>query len=244
MKMNVRIRSVRFLGYSIGKRTALRGYLLNLQLIFTIQPLQFLSTVIRLKYSKKLFERICEGIRKYGAKLTIVNEQISMALSDIERKHSSKNMGTRSKHKLMIEHNGTDTGVSSETEKAEVCSDKTIGLEEMRSDTSALSLGDLRGDIYQCPICDLTADGETIACEECGEWFLFACAGLDKAASSSIHDDVPYICLLCNDNQLYSESNSNQEMSKEKQTLDPLVPNNEHSHTSVPNNEHFHIQVS
>ena len=33
-------------------------------------------------------------------------------------------------------------------------------------------------------------------------------------------------------------------MSKEKQTLDPLVPNNEHSHTSVPNNEHSHIQVS
>ena len=195
-------------------------------------------------FEKELFERICQGIRKYGAKLTIVNEQISMALSDIERKHSSKNMGTRSKHKLMIEYNGTDTGVSSETEKAAVCSDKTIGLEEMRSDTSAFSLGDLRGDIYQCPICDLTADGETIACEECGEWFHFACAGLDKAAASSIHDDVPYICLLCNDNQLYSDSNSNQEMSKEKQTLDPLVPNNEHSHTSVPNNEHSHIQVS
>ena len=33
-------------------------------------------------------------------------------------------------------------------------------------------------------------------------------------------------------------------MSKEKQTLDPLVPNNEHSHTSVPNNEHSHVQVS
>ena len=59
-----------------------------------------------------------------------------------------------------------------------------------------------------------------------------------------MHDDVPYICLLCNHNQLYSYSNSNQEMSKEKQTLDPSVPNNEHSHTSVPNNEHFHIQVS
>ena len=142
-------------------------------------------------FEKKLFERICQGIRKYGAKLTIVNEQISMALSDIERKHSSKNMGTRSKHKLMTEYNCTDTGMSSETEMAAVCSDKTIGSEEMRSDTSALSLGDLRGDIYQCPICDLTSDGETIACEECGEWFHFACAGLDKAAASSIHDDVP-----------------------------------------------------
>ena len=55
MKMDIRIRLVRFLEYSIGKRTALRGYLLNLQLTFTIQPLQFLSTVIRLKYSKKNF---------------------------------------------------------------------------------------------------------------------------------------------------------------------------------------------
>ena len=156
-----------------------------------------------------------------------------MALSDIERKHSPKNMGTRSKQKLMIEYNSTDNGVSSETEKAAVCFDKTIGLEEMRSDTLVLSLEDLRGDIYQCPICDLTADGETIACEECGEWFHFACAGLDKAAASSIHDDVPYICLLCNDNQLYSDNNSNQEMSEEKQTLDPSVPNNEHSHTQI-----------
>ena len=144
----------------------------------------------------------------------------------------------------MIEYNSTDNGVSSETEKAAVFSDKTIGLEEMQSDTSALSLEDLRGDIYQCPICDLTADGETIACEGCGEWFHFACAGLDKAAASSIHDDVPYICLLCNDNQLYSDNNSNQEMSKEKQTLDPSVPNNEHSHTSVLNNEHSHTQIS
>ena len=40
-------------------------------------------------------------------------------------------MGTRSKQKLMIEYNSTDNGVSSEAEKAAVCSDKTIGLEEM-----------------------------------------------------------------------------------------------------------------
>ena len=97
----------------------------------------------------------------------------------------------------------------------------------------ALSPGGLRAGIYQCPICDLTADGETIANEDCGEWFHFACTGLDKAVASSIHDDVPYICLLCIDNQLYSDSNSNQEMAKEKQTLHPSVPNNEHSYTQL-----------
>ena len=48
-------------------------------------------------FEKELVERICEGIRKHGAKLTIVNEQISIALSDIERKLGTKNMGTRSK---------------------------------------------------------------------------------------------------------------------------------------------------
>ena len=97
----------------------------------------------------------------------------------------------------MIEYNGTDTGVSSETEKAVVCSDKTMGLDVMQSDTLALSPEDLKGGIYQCPICDLnTADGETLACEECGEWFHFACAGLDKAVASSIHGNVPYILLI------------------------------------------------
>ena len=50
---------------------------------------------------------------------------------------------------------------------------------------------------------------------------------------------VPYMmiyhisCLLCIVNQLYSDSNSNQEMAKEKQTLDPSVPNNEHSHNQL-----------
>ena len=41
-------------------------------------------------FEKELFERICEGIRKYGAKLTIVNEQISMTLIDIERNHRNQ----------------------------------------------------------------------------------------------------------------------------------------------------------
>ena len=138
----------------------------------------------------------------------------------------------------MIEYNGTDAGMSSETEKAAVCSDKTMCLDVMRSDTLALSPGDLRGCIYQCPICD---DGETTACEECGEWFHFACAGLDKAAASSIHDDVPYICLLYNGNQLFSDSNSYQQMANKKKTLDPSVPNNEHSHTQLSQSVPKHI---
>ena len=44
-----------------------------------------------------------------------------------------------------------------------------MGVVVMQSGTLVLSPGDLRGDIYQCPICDLTADGENIACEKCGE---------------------------------------------------------------------------
>ena len=44
----------------------------------------------------------------------------------------------------MIEYNGTDWHrVSSETEKAAICSDKTMDLDVMRSDTLALSPGDL-----------------------------------------------------------------------------------------------------
>ena len=89
----------------------------------------------------------------------------------------------------MIEYNGTDTGMSSETEKAAVCSDKTMGLAVMLSDTLALSPGDLRGGIYQCPIYDLTADGETFACEECGEWFILAVSVLIKLRL------VPYIMM-------------------------------------------------
>ena len=37
-------------------------------------------------FETELFEKICKGIRAMEANLTLVNEQISMALSDIERK--------------------------------------------------------------------------------------------------------------------------------------------------------------
>ena len=71
--------------------------------------------------------------------------------------------------------------------------------------------------LYRSPFCDQIAVQDTIACEECGEWAHFSYAGIDRLAASSIPNDVPYICLVCNDNVLYTDKTSGSEMNQDGQ---------------------------
>ena len=60
--------------------------------------------------------------------------------------------------------------------------------------------------IYECPVCEQTANGGTIVCEECSEWYKFSCIGLPESRIDSIPNDVLFICQFCNDNQLQTDS--------------------------------------
>ena len=57
--------------------------------------------------------------------------------------------------------------------------------------------------LYFCPVCDQAAELETIACEQCDEWYHYSCAGITGKDIDKIGDDIPYICDCCADNALY-----------------------------------------
>jgi ribosomal protein L37AE/L43A len=68
----------------------------------------------------------------------------------------------------------------------------------------SISLLNLDQDMqYVCPICQQQANMNTIACEECDDWFHFECLGLTSKNIKKIEEEAPYICKECIENQLY-----------------------------------------
>ena len=67
--------------------------------------------------------------------------------------------------------------------------------------------------LYFCPMCDTPADGGTIACEQCEEWFHFSCVGLQDKEIERIGDCIPYVCEACSDNVLYGSAHNSPSVS-------------------------------
>ncbi|CAC5422701.1 CXXC1 [Mytilus coruscus] len=69
---------------------------------------------------------------------------------------------------------------------------------------------------YKCPIYREESEDNTIACDECNEWFHYTCLTLTEMEIRKIDPDIPYICDLCNDEALFrstitkSDRDSNQ----------------------------------
>ena len=78
---------------------------------------------------------------------------------------------------------------------------KQISVDNLNSENET-------GKLYFCPVCEESAQAGSVTCEECGEWYHFACVGLNEEAAESIHKDVPFVCIYCNDNILYNNSNA------------------------------------
>ncbi|XP_071149211.1 uncharacterized protein [Mytilus edulis] len=76
---------------------------------------------------------------------------------------------------------------------------------------------------YKCPICREESENNTIACEECNEWFHYTCLKLTEMEIRKIDPDIPYICDLCNDKALFrstitkSDRDSNQHQASNQQ---------------------------
>ena len=51
--------------------------------------------------------------------------------------------------------------------------------------------------IYECLVCEQTANGGKIVCEECSEWYKFSCIALPESRVDLIPNDVPFICQFC-----------------------------------------------
>ncbi|CAG2215473.1 unnamed protein product [Mytilus edulis] len=76
---------------------------------------------------------------------------------------------------------------------------------------------------YKCPICREESENNTIACDECNEWFHYTCLKLTEMEIRKIDPDIPYICDLCNDEALFmstitkSDRDSNQHQASNQQ---------------------------
>ena len=148
-------------------------------------------------FESELFQPICDSIQLKCTELTIVNEQIADALS-AENRLTLKNA-------LPSQDRAIDFAKANENE---VCN--TPENDRKETSVSDINLADESETekIYFCPACEQSAQIGSIACEECGEWFHFGCVGLSDTSADTIHTDMPFICIYCNDNLLYNDSNT------------------------------------
>ena len=91
-----------------------------------------------------------------------------------------------------------------------------------------------------CPACEQPAGDQTIECEECGEWYHFNCTGLDNKSADSIPRDIPFICLFCNDNLLYSQ---NPEEAEQSLNFDVNPSSNTEPKHYIGNLVHSHVKI-
>ena len=142
-------------------------------------------------FESELFQPICDSIQLKCDDLSIVNEQIADVLSS-DCNNTNKNV-TESSDKAIVYVKASE----GEKENASENADKEDHISSIKSTSENL---------YSCPVCELSAQSGSIACEECGEWYHFKCVGLNDTSADSIHTDVPFICIYCNDNLLYDDS--------------------------------------
>ena len=67
--------------------------------------------------------------------------------------------------------------------------------------------------VYRCPICREEAQENTIACEECNEWYHYSCLKISQLEINKIDPNIPYICEICNKELLFTAPDANNEQS-------------------------------
>ncbi|CAC5390133.1 unnamed protein product [Mytilus coruscus] len=72
---------------------------------------------------------------------------------------------------------------------------------------------------YKCPICNEESGNNTIACDECNEWFHYACLKLTEMEVRKIDPSIPYICELWNNETLFRETITNPKIDIDQQSV-------------------------
>ncbi|CAG2198635.1 TAF3 [Mytilus edulis] len=78
---------------------------------------------------------------------------------------------------------------------------------------------------YTCPSCSEEASLNTIGCEGCDEWYHYNCVGLTRADINKLDPNSPFICVSCNENDLYDPNSDN--------TIHPISASTEESSTPI-----------
>ena len=76
--------------------------------------------------------------------------------------------------------------------------------------------------VYRCPICREEAQENTIAYEECNEWYHYSCLKISQLEINKIDPNIPYICEICNEELLFTAPDANNEQSDQNRGK-PLI---------------------
>ncbi|CAC5391717.1 unnamed protein product [Mytilus coruscus] len=109
-----------------------------------------------------------------------------------------------------------------QTSEITVCTELIKTSEETSSTQNISQVQSVRQDMQMqddiniclCPICKEESQENTIACDECNEWYHYSCLRLSTMEVNKMDPDTPYICDLCNYELLYeNKDKANEETS-------------------------------
>lgn len=129
-------------------------------------------------FENELFKPICEAIKASCLSLSVMNEQIAQVLSSTEKVEA---VGTvRAIDNIVPDNADTENLPELLTQD---------GTENSQDDPTAHDIIYDNSNINStlCPSCEQTAGDQTIACEECGEWYHFSCTGLGNPICCAFH---------------------------------------------------------
>ncbi len=142
-----------------------------------------------------IFDVLCNLIRRNCNKLSVINQSVASAIEDCKHVNLTsvdpQNPSTAGLLPFTYNHDPLSAGDSQNAD--------TDNSPNTNTDLSVEKL-------YSCPICDKPAGDDTIACEECDEWYHLVCVGLSSKNASEIHTETPFICNICNDTLLYEST--------------------------------------
>ncbi|XP_071160965.1 putative uncharacterized protein DDB_G0268364 [Mytilus edulis] len=108
----------------------------------------------------------------------------------------------------MIEKNRNQTSeITVSTELVKTSDETSSQVQPVKQDT--LMQDDI--DICLCPICKEESQENTIACDECNEWFHYSCLKLSTMEVNKMDPDTPYICDLCSYELIFENKDKSSE---------------------------------
>lgn len=131
-------------------------------------------------YLNELHERLCNEMKRKYTMLDFLNINIAQSISSAEIKNDSVLVNKIKAIELLNQKD----------------SDEHVKIDS-RDNDSECEISELR------PICQKQADGKTVQCGTCGEWYHYDCLEIDHSAILTLGED-DYTCRLCSEDLMYN----------------------------------------
>ncbi|VDI71069.1 Hypothetical predicted protein [Mytilus galloprovincialis] len=152
-----------------------------------------------------------------GQKVDIFTETILPILEVYIGVNSNQLDDINTKLKTVIKDRQPKSLNNMNNHQNEHCPKSYLGIENSRIQSQEQK--------YTCPSCSEEASLNTIGCEGCDEWYHYNCVGLTRADINKLDPNSPFICVSCNENDLYDPNSDN--------TIHPISASTEESSTPI-----------